>query len=146
MYVDGLVVKGECSIIDEKLKIIITPKSKFKTKNLHDKNIRYILVLFSEINYDNLLIRCRKINEILEKTFGKKYYKKIDITKDEWKKIRITVNYSKSYSSAHDTTAKQHETYKNNIISDNDILYYFRRIIRYYVLEDRGFSEIKFLD
>jgi len=136
---------GGCSITTEDI-LKITPKSRFKTKNLDDKNIRYILILFSEINRDNLLIRCRKINEVLEKTFGKNFYKQMNITNKEWKKIRITINFSKSYSSAHNTTEKQHETFKDNIISDESILYYFRRFILNYVIEDRGFSEIEFLD
>ncbi|WP_297898433.1 hypothetical protein [Methanobrevibacter sp.] len=146
IYVEGLSIEGGCSALDEKLRIIITPKPKFKVKNLEDRNIRYIMILFSEINSTNLLIMLRKIKEALDDYDGNKYYKYVNITKNEWIDIKTTLNQSKSKSSAHNTKKEKYGKIEKKILSDNAILNYFRRIIKYYIIEDRGFSEIEFLD
>lgn len=137
-------VSCECSVIVEDT-LEITPKSRFKAKNLDNRNIRYILILFSEINEINLLVGLRKIHDFLKKTYGKKYYESIEISGKKMKIIEKTMNKSRTRSSAHFTTEKEYEKIKS-LLSDEEVLYYFRKIIRYYVLEDRGFSEIEFLD
>jgi hypothetical protein len=143
---NGLIFGTKLEYTIKKNNVNITPKSKFKVKNLEDGNIKHIMILFSEINNTNLLIRLRRIKEALDDYDSNKYYKYANITKNEWGDIKTTLNQGKSSSAAHNTKKEKYDEIENKILPDNAILNYFRRIIRYYVIEDRGFSEIEFLD